>query len=194
MEWKERTYRTLVVSAAEKFNRSIEALLPRSRFCAPVIVPDAGSARRSLSQKDFDILLINTPLPDEFGTELATDLCSRTALGVLLLVRSESYEDIFSQVTPYGVLTVAKPTSAALFQQAMNLSCATRERMGRMEQKTASFQDKMQEIPLVSQAKLLLMEHRGLCEADAHRYIEKTAMDRCVKRLTVARDIIAQYS
>ena len=111
-----------------------------------------------------------------------------------MLVRAENYEDIFSQVTPYGVLTVAKPTSAALFQQAMNLSCATRERMGRMEQKTASFQDKMQEIQLVSRAKLLLMEHRGLCEADAHRYIEKTAMDRCAKRQAVARDIIAQYS
>ena len=45
------------------------------------------------------------PLPDEFGTKLALDICNSSATGVLLLVKSEHYADITDRVSPSGVLT-----------------------------------------------------------------------------------------
>lgn len=50
----------------------------------------------------------------------------------------------------------------------------------------------VEEIRLVNRAKLILIKMRGMTEADAHRFIVKTAMDRCVKKREVAEDII-QY-
>ena len=51
----------------------------------------------------------------------------------------------------------------------------------------------MEEIRLVNRAKLLLVECLKMSEAEAHRYIEKTAMDRCVRRREIAENIIRTY-
>ena len=51
----------------------------------------------------------------------------------------------------------------------------------------------MEEIRLVNRAKLLLMEHLKMSEAEAHRHIEKAAMDACVKRRNIAEQIIRTY-
>ena len=51
----------------------------------------------------------------------------------------------------------------------------------------------MEDIRLVNRAKLLLIEQLKMSESEAHRYIEKRAMDTCVKRRKVAEDIIKTY-
>lgn len=48
----------------------------------------------------------------------------------------------------------------------------------------------VEEIRLVNRAKLILIKMRGMTEQEAHRFIVRSAMDRCVKKLTVAREII----
>lgn len=190
MQQMERTYSVLAVSAAEKFNASLRSLLPEESYSPVRVVGDVASAQRCLLERSFDIVLINTPLPDDFGTRLALDVSERSGAGVLLLVKAEHFPDLSARLTPYGILTVSKPTSPALVTQALALLCGTRERLRRMEQKTASFEEKMAEIRLVNRAKCLLIERRAMTEQEAHRYIEKQAMDRCVSRKVIAEQIL----
>ena len=56
-----------------------------------------------------------------------------------------------------------------------------------------TIEEKMEEIRLVNRAKWLLIEQLKMTEQDAHRYIEKQAMDRCVNRRTIASEILAAY-
>ena len=56
-----------------------------------------------------------------------------------------------------------------------------------------TIEEKMEEIRLVNRAKWLLIECLSMTEADAHRYIEKTAMDTGSKRREVAESIIRTY-
>ena len=190
MQQMERTYSVLAVSAAEKFNASLRSLLPEESYSPVRVVGDVASAQRCLLERSFDIVLINTPLPDDFGTRLALDVSERSGAGVLLLVKAEHFPDLSARLTPYGILTVSKPTSPALVTQALALLCGTRERLRRMEQKTASFEEKMAEIRLVNRAKCLLIERRAMTEQEAHRWIEKQAMDRCVSRKVIAEQIL----
>lgn len=190
MQQMERTYSVLAVSAAEKFNASLRSLLPEESYSPVRVVGDVASAQRCLLERSFDIVLINTPLPDDFGTRLALDVSERSGAGVLLLVKAEHFPDLSARLTPYGILTLSKPTSPALVTQALALLCGTRERLRRMEQKTASFEEKMAEIRLVNRAKCLLIERRAMTEQEAHRYIEKQAMDRCVSRKVIAEQIL----
>ena len=193
MELAEHIYSVLFVSPAGKFADSLLSLLSGDRF-SPVVTPtDAAGARRALLERSFDLALINAPLPDEFGPRLSLDICDGSGTGVLLLVRSEHYPDVTARVSPYGVLTLPRPTTAATVSQSLALLCGTRERLRRMEQKTASIEEKIEEIRLVNRAKWLLIEQLKMTEPDAHRYIEKTAMDRCVTRRAVAEGIIKTY-
>lgn len=193
MDGAEHCYSVLLVSASAKFNESLSALLPERSYHPITVATDVASARRLLLEGQYDIVLINTPLPDDLGVRLALDVCSRSGAGVLLLLRAEHYPDISARVSAYGVLAISKPTSPQMILQSLQLLCGTRERLRRMEQKTASIEEKMEEIRLVNRAKWLLIEQLKMTEKEAHRYIEKQAMDRCVTRRKIAESILAIY-
>lgn len=193
MEFTERRYSVLLVSSSPKFNASMLALLPESRFYPVAAVSDVSSARRRLLESKYDIVIINAPLPDDFGTRLALCICENSGAGVLLLVKAEHYPDINGRVSPFGVLVLPKPASSQTVSQSLQLLCGTRERLRRMEQKTASIEEKMEEIRIINRAKLLLMEQLKMTEKEAHRFIEKQAMDRCVTRITIAQSILSTY-
>lgn len=46
---------------------------------------------------------------------------------------------------------------------------------------------------MVDRAKCLLIQYQNLTEPQAHRFIEKQAMDRRLTRLDVARQILTTY-
>lgn len=193
MELTEYRYATLLVSASQSFVKTLQALLPTSVYDPISVRCDAASARRALLENRFDIVIVNTPLPDEFGTALALDACADSGAGVLLLVRAELFPQVNEQASPGGVLTLPKPLSQTLVSQSLTLLRGTRERLRRMEQKTATLEEKMQEIRLVNHAKWVLIEQLKMTEEQAHRYIEKQAMDRCITRRAVAENILSTY-
>ena len=183
MALTEHCYSVLLVSASDKLTASLRAMLPCDRYDPVVVAGDVASARRCLLENPFDLLLINTPLPDDFGTHLALDVCNSSGTGVLLLVRAESYPDISARVAPYGILVLSKPTNSAILTQSLTFCCATRVRLRRME-----------EIRLVNRAKWILIDQLKMTEKEAHRFIEKQAMDRCITRRAVAENIVSTYS
>ena len=191
MDDSRSTYSVLVVSAAAKFHTSLRELLPEDRYAPLCAASSVAEARRVLLERPFDIVIISAPLPDEFGTKLALHIIDKSSAGVLLLVKAEHYPDLSARLSPQGILLLQKPTSPPLLLQSLQLLCGTRERLRRMEQKTATIEEKMAEIRLVNRAKWQLIDQRGMTEQDAHRYIEKQAMDRCVTRRAVAEDILS---
>ena len=194
MEFTERRYSVLLVSSSPKFNESMLALLPESRFYPVAAVSDVSSARRRLLESKYDIVIINAPLPDDFGTRFAIDACSQSGTVALLLAKSEVYDEVEAKLTCQGVFTLAKPTSALLLNQSLKWLVSARERLRRMEEKATSVEEKMEEIRLVNRAKWLLIEQLKMTEAEAHRHIEKQAMDRCTTRREIALGIIKTYA
>ena len=71
---------------------------------------------------------------------------------------------------------------------------SARERLRQLEKKSLSIDEKMVEIRLVNKAKWLLISELSMSEPDAHRYIEKQAMNRCIAKRTIAEEIIKTYS
>ncbi|MCD8107167.1 MAG: ANTAR domain-containing protein [Oscillospiraceae bacterium] len=193
MELKEKVYSVLVVSSSEKFSGVIKRLLPQNMYFPILTASDVSSAKRMTLERNFDIVMINSPLTDEFGKRFAIDLSSNSGSGVILFAGAEHFPEIGEMLMPYGVLTIPKPVSVPLIQQSLLILRGTRERLRRMEKKSPTFEEKMAEIRLVNQAKLLLITKCDMSEAEAHRYIEKRAMDTSVTKRVAAGDIIKEY-
>ena len=51
----------------------------------------------------------------------------------------------------------------------------------------------MEDIRVVNKAKWFLIEQLKMTEQEAHRYIEKQAMDRCVTKRVIAENILSTY-
>ncbi|MBO4326385.1 MAG: ANTAR domain-containing protein [Clostridia bacterium] len=194
MSLKERIYSVLVVSAADKPNNALVSMLPESHYGPVQVATSISAAKRLFSERSFDFVIINSPLPDDVGTKFAVDAGSTAGTVVLLIVRAEDNNDIRDKVTEYGVFTIPKPLSKPVLSLALDWMASTREHLRKLEKKTLSVEEKMEEIRIVNRAKWLLISELKMNEPQAHRYIEKQAMDRCVPRRTVAEEIIRIYS
>ena len=194
MDLREHIYSVLVVSASENFNKALSALLPAAFYDPVSYVGSINTARRILSERDYDFVIINAPLPDDSGISFAIDVSASNKGIALLIVQQSILDDIRDKVVGKGVFTLLKPLSTQMFTLALDWMASAREMLRNSERKTLSIEEKMQEIRLVNRAKWLLITELKMEEPQAHRYIEKQAMNRCITRREVAEEIIRTYS
>ena len=141
----------------------------------------------------FDLILVNAPLPDDMGVDFAMEACAESDAGVLLLVRSELYEETYCKVLPAGVITLPKPTNLQMMSQSLRVLCAIRERLRGMRKHQATVEEKIEELRLVNRAKWLLIECLHMTEPEAHSYITRQAMEQRTGKKEIAESIIRTY-
>ena len=181
------TVHALLVSGSEAQTQRISALLTRAR-----IVPfnHAAGARQALEQFDaggIDGVLIAEPIAGSSGQELALQLKKRHCMAVLLLAAPEHADAAAALL----VLPIDAPES--LIVQTIRLLTAVRIQLEQMQHKTEKLEAKVADIRIINRAKLLLVQHLQMTEAEAHKYIEKQAMDTSMRRRTIAENIIRTY-
>lgn len=191
---EERVYSVLIVSAGENLNTALSTIMSKSHYSPLKFVSNIAEAKRQWCERDYDFLIINSPLPDDTGVRFAIDTVASSNAIVLFLVRSELSESMKDKLFGTGVLTLAKPLNRLSVIQALEWMASFRERLKKIEVKTLSIEDKMKEIRVVNKAKWLLISVLKMDEPQAHRYIEKQAMDACISKKEVADSIIKTYS
>ncbi len=182
----------LIVSKEGKAVDFVRAAMPPSEFYPVLTAASAAEARRTMLRTPIDILVINIPLPDEFGTKLA-ETASREC-GVVILVKPELYERAVYKMEPFGVLTLSKAMNKALLYQALKVIAASDSKIKRLEESTATLERKLHELKLVNKAKSFLIEEKGMSEEQAHKLIEKTAMDNGIKKSDAAKLVLKELS
>lgn len=183
----------LMVCHSDKARAFFTDILSQSNIRDITTVQSAGEARRRLQDCDFDLCLINAPLPDELGERLACDIAEYASAQVILVVKAELCDEIAAHVEEYGVLTIAKPISRAILWNAVKLAAAANRRIRALQSKNSQLIQKIEDIRLVDRAKCVLIEYLNMSEADAHRYIEKQAMDLRQSKRDVAEAILKTY-
>ena len=178
----------LIVSASEQFDAIVKRSL--KGFTTINFVKSGSLARRSVMEKEYDIIVVNSPLPDETGIDLALDTAEKSRVSILLVVPKEIYEDVLERVTDLGVLVLPKPFPKGRVDKAVRFLAAIQKKSLKLEKKVLSIEEKMEELRLVSRAKILLVEKKNMSEDEAHRYIGKAAMDNGVSRKRIAEKIL----
>lgn len=124
--------------------------------------------------------------------------CVRLAEGseavFLLLVRPGTYEAVWQFVQAAGICVMSWPAPQEVFRQTLRNLLLLKKSLRAMQEKTDQLQSQLQDMKRIQKAKSLLMNQLGMSEADAHRWIEKAAMDRCVKKREIAETIIRMYA
>lgn len=180
----------LIVSAGSNANEYLARHISELGYPRPVIVASGGEARRQIDGKEFEVIIINTPLPDEFGHELGVDAVEKSRAGVILLAKTGTSEQIAPKMQEYGVLVLGKPFSAQQFRQVVQMASSCYKRLDLLRVENDKLLDKIAQLRLVDRAKCFLIEHRHMTESDAHRLIEKRAMDTRRSRGEVAQEIL----
>lgn len=187
------TVSALLVSASEAQTKRIGALLTRAR-----IVPfeHADSVRQALDLFDaggIDGVLIAEPVTGSSGQELALQLKKRRCMAVLLLAEPTHADAATALLEQSGVLVLPNDAPESLIVQTIRLLAAVRIQLEQMQHKTEKLEAKVADIRIINRAKLLLVQHLQMTETEAHKYIEKQAMNTSKPRRTIAENIIRTY-
>lgn len=183
----------LIVSYSNKSVECLAEMLQEASIRNITTVPNAGEARRMLVEKDFDLCIVNAPLPDEFGDGLAHTIAAKDAGQVILLVKAELFDEVSARVEEYGIITIAKPISRTLLWNAIKMASAAHKKIQSIQNENKKLIQKIEDIRIVDRAKCILISHLSVSESDAHRYIEKQAMDLRMTRRKVAEEILKIY-
>ena len=194
MSLEQKVFSVLMVSSSPSLTALVKEFLISSDYFPVHTVKNIAAAERSFSAREYDFVIINSPLPDDAGIDFAVDIGMAKTTVVLLIVQNDIQDEIFETVAPHGVFTLARPASRESLEAAFRWMRVTKERLRKTELKTLSIEEKMNEIRLVNRAKWILIRELNMDEPQAHRYIEKQAMDRCISKREVAETLIKTYS
>ena len=186
-------YSALIVSGAEKDASLFAGILNAASVNKINTLNSAGEARRLLFEQDFDLVIVNPPLPDEPGEELCRYIASKDVSQVIFVVKNENFDAVSAVCGEDGVLVISKPVNKDIFWSALSLAKSMGNRMKRMQAENERLKQKIEDIRIVSRAKLILVSGMNLSEQEAHRYIEKQAMDLRSTRRAVADRILKKF-
>ena len=183
------SHSVLVVNKDSKISAMIGALLAPPLF-ETQLVNDFNEARRLASERVYNIILAD--YSDGEGEDFARDI-SESLSTILLLTPQQLYEEVSYRVEGYGIITVSTPFDQFSFYTSVKTAIAVQYKVEILSSQTTKLKVKMEEIKQVNRAKMLLMQNLKMTEQEAHRYIEKEAMDRGMKKLAVSEEVIKTY-
>lgn len=171
----------------------ISDLLNSQPFSRIVTAQNCAEARRDLISDQFDLIIVDSPLPDEFGDDFSLYAAEQTDAGIILIVNNDKVYDISPDIEDSGVFVLPKPVTPEFFYQAVKLLIASRKRVQVLENENVKLQKKIDEIRLIDRAKCILIQYLQMTEPQAHKYIEKQAMNLRQSRLQTAESILKTY-
>lgn len=183
----------LIISCMEKGTELISELLNAGGVHQITVLKSCSEARRLINSRSFDLVIINAPLHDESGESLSRQVALKGVSQVMLLVKSEYFDAVSAVCEDAGVLTIAKPFNKAVFWSALKLAKAAQNRMKMVQAENSKLKQKIEDIRIIDRAKCLLISYMNMSEQEAHRYIEKQAMDMRSTKRAVAEGILKTY-
>ena len=190
MAKNENAHSVLIIASADASD-FISKHLDGAYFSPVECVASADAAQNAPDA--YDNIIICSKSGGAADRALAVKMTCGGARGVLFIVNESAYGAVCDTLEATGVLVLSMPCSgktvfeAAMMLRAMNARlCGERSQRSRLEEKIG-------EERLVSRAKLTLITTLGMSEDEAHRYIEKQAMDMCATRRAVAENILKTY-
>ena len=182
----------LVVTKDSKISSLVSAMLVAPVF-ETQLVSDLNEARRRATERVFNIILVDYSEGD--GVDFATDIAGAApGSTIMMIVPVDQFEQVSYKVESYGILTMTAPFDQFYFYNMIKVAIAVQYKIQVLSSQTTKLKEKMEEIRLVNRAKMLLMSNLNMSEQEAHRYIEKEAMNRCIKKTALAEQIIKTYN
>ncbi len=106
---------------------------------------------------------------------------------------NEFYDEICAKTGAEGIFVISKPVNRQIFSNALNLVCASYVKIARLRQENKTLLQKIEDMRIIERAKCMLIQHLKMTEGDAHRYIEKHAMNKRITRKQLAKMILQMY-
>ena len=137
-----------------------------------------------------DLAILDVKMPGMDGLEAAAQISVDKQAAVLILT-AFSQRDLIEKARDAGALAyLVKPFQKSELIPAVEVALGRFQEMKALQDQNLSLAEQLETRKLVDRAKGALMDKHGLSEADAFRFVQKTAMDSRATLKSVAQDVI----
>ena len=179
--------RRMLVCADEGTAGHLAELLMVAGF--DVVVHDPAGCVGSAAVLHPNLVVLHISRPCSDAPALIGDITSRGIAPVVLLVAAQA--GLLERANPAGAAAcLVSPFSPTALRATVELILSRHTDPDAGADEARRLQDRN----LVERAKALLMCHQEMAEAAAHRWLQRTAMNRRVKLTRVATEVIERWS
>ena len=181
--------RVLLLSKKGKGKNTLIAYLLEMGDYQVTSTQSGENGRKLFLADEYDLILINTPLEDE----TAAVVSSRTASGVIIFIKNSQVDSVSEKMEKAGVMVVGKPLVKGMLVQAVNFAQVVKQRIITLQRENERLAGRLDAVKAVNKAKWVLVKYLNMSEEQAHKYIERQAMERRMSKGEVARRILKTY-
>ena len=183
----------LLISHSEQSAVSLSQLLKSEGYTEISVCQTSQEAKELAKGGVFDLICVNAPLEKENGIELSKYFAGTTRSSVVIIVPQRNADYVNDALTEHGVLVIAKPVNKHLFHHFLQFTECFKMRMFRVIEENEKLKHMVADMKIINRAKFLLITCLNMSEDQAHRYLEKQAMDLRTSKLEVAKQVIRTY-
>ncbi|MBO4748375.1 MAG: ANTAR domain-containing protein [Clostridiales bacterium] len=153
------------------------------------VLSDKGN--RAAKKGDYGLLIVESSISDPAAIRACHSAVNHPTASVLFLAdettfSSEDEKKAKEKLLDMGATILVKPLKQSAFTTAIQSADMAHIRLGALKKK-------LDDEKVITRAKLLLMQTLGFTEDEAHKFIEKEAMNSGRNRSDVAYEIIRTY-
>ncbi len=138
-----------------------------------------------------DLVILDVKMPVLDGITAAERIAADHLAPVVILT-AFSQRELVERARDAGAMAyLIKPFTKADLVPAIEIAASRFQEISALESEVGSLRDRLEVRKLLDRAKGLLQAERGITEAEAFRWIQKTSMDRRMTMRAVASELLA---
>lgn len=142
----------------------------------------------------YDAAIVSLPLKTEFGLDFVAEFSKKSAAAIIVLARADIAEDVQRRIKFTGAFVIGKPFPKSVLANTVKMALLAKENIQRLKEENSELTKQLDDVKTIDRAKCCLIEYLNLTENQAHRHIQKLAMDTRKSQREIADDILRTYS
>ncbi|MBO0824088.1 MAG: response regulator [Actinobacteria bacterium] len=153
---------------------------------------DGETAVKLAGELNPDLVIMDVKMPGLDGISAAEQITGKQLAPVIILT-AFSQRELVQRASEAGALAyLIKPFTKADLVPAIEVAASRFAEMAALNKEVANLRDRLEARKVLDRAKGVLQDQRGMTEAQAFRWIQKTSMDRRQTMREVAEEVLAE--
>jgi AmiR/NasT family two-component response regulator len=151
---------------------------------------DGDAAVRLAREERPDLVILDVKMPGLDGLSAAERIADERLAPVLVLTAFSQQDLVQRAAAARAMGYLVKPFQKTDVVPAIELAVSRHRELTALEDEVTDLEERLETRTLVDRARGRLMDQYGMAEADAFRFLQKTAMDRRLRLAEVARRVL----
>jgi AmiR/NasT family two-component response regulator len=182
---------SVVIAEDEALIRlDLKEMLEEEGYLVAGEVGDGASAVDLAQRLRPDLVIMDVKMPGLDGISAAEQI-SAERLAPVVILTAFSQRDLVKRASDAGAMAyLIKPFTRADLVPAIEIAVSRFQEITALDSEVTGLRDRLEVRKLLDRAKGLLQADRGITEAEAFRWIQKSSMDRRMTMRAVAEEVL----